>query len=503
MRTPSDSPLLHRWGEYRQGQRRRRVPWWVWTALAGAVIAALGVASWLSSGGTHSWRPPSGVPRFVSCNYYGELSGAWCAQLAVPEDPLKPKGRAISLHTVVVPATRRPAAGALFYLEGGPGGATADAAIRVNRLFAEVGRDRDIVIVDQRGSGGSSRLACPDKKVPAGDASAVTAYLGRCFAGLRRDPRLYTSTVAAADIERVRRTLGYGKIDVYGTSYGATLAQVYLRRYPRAVRSVILDGGSLPGVRIYNVSARNAERALDAELARCAAVPACRRAFPNPRRQLDEVLARLPRRVTVTAGTFLLGRDEIAWTIAALSATPEGAAQIPFVIDAAAHGDYLPLGRAYAGEVGPSLDARARLAMVWVILCSEPWAGLDPAATARNGAGSYLAAAAVDRARLFQRACRVVPKGRVPANAGSPAVARTPVLLLAGGDDPLDPVANLRGWRRVFPNGRLVVVPGAGHGVMGEGCVSALVARFVARGSADGLDAACARRVPLPAFVTG
>ena len=384
MRTPSDSPVLHRWGEYRQGRQRRRVPWWVWTVLVGAIIVALGVASWLGSGGTHPWRPPSGVPRFVSCNYYGELSGAWCAQLAVPEDPLRPKGRAISLHIVVVPATRRPAAGALFYLEGGPGGAEADAAIRVNRLFAEVGRDRDLVIVDQRGSGGSSRLACPDEKVPAGDAAAVTAYLSRCFAGLHRDPRLYTSSVAAADLERVRRTLGYRKIDVYGTSYGATLAQVYLRRYARSVRSVVLDGGSLPGVRIYDASARNAERALDAELARCAVASACRRAFPHPRRELDAILARPPRRVSVQAGTFLLARDEVAWTVAALSASPEGVAQIPYLVDAAAHGDYVPLGRAYAEEVGPNLDARARLAMVWVILCSEPWARLDPAATCRR-----------------------------------------------------------------------------------------------------------------------
>ena len=138
--------------------------------------------------------------------------------------------------------------------------------------------------------------------------------------------------------------------------------------------------------------------------------------------------------------------------------------------------------------------------MVWVILCSEPWARLDPAATA---AGSYLASAAVDRARLFQRACRVVPRGRVPADMGSPSVAYAPVLLLAGGDDPLDPVANLRGWRRAFPNGRLVVVPGAGHGVIGDGCVSTLVAQFVARASAAGLDIACVRRFALPPFVTG
>ena len=163
-------------------------------------------------------------------------------------------------------------------------------------------------------------------------------------------------------------------------------------------------------------------------------------------------------------------------------------------------GNYLPLAHAYAAGVGANLDERARLAAFWVILCSEPWARQDTVATARAGAASYLAGAAVARARLFRRACRAVPKGRVPP-AG--AVVRAPVLLLAGGADPLDPVANLHGWRRAFPNGRLVVVPGAGHGVIGYGCVQALVAGFVAHGSAAGLDTTCAHRVPLPSYVTG
>jgi pimeloyl-ACP methyl ester carboxylesterase len=82
-------------------------------------------------------------------------------------------------------------------------------------------------------------------------------------------------------------------------------------------------------------------------------------------------------------------------------------------------------------------------------------------------------------------------------------VGRAPVLLLAGGADPLDPVANLRGWRRAFPNGRLVVVPGAGHGVIGYSCLQAIVAGFVARRSADRLDTSCAQHVPLPSFVIG
>ena len=497
--TTRHSRLVGQWGKHRR-TRRPTLPRWFWPGLAVVLVAGLGAAVWLHER-PHPWRPPSGAPHFVSCTYGGYVDG-WCGSVVVPEDPLRPAGRTISLHVAVIPATTRPAAGALFYLEGGPGGAATESAIHVNQLFAEVGRNRDIVMVDQRGTGGSHPLSCPAERVRASDGAAVAAYVRGCFARLRDDPRLYTTSVAADDLEAVRRTLGYGRIDLYGGSYGATLAQVYLRRHPDSVRSAVLDGASLPGVRIYELSARNAERALDAQLARCAAAPACRHAFPHPRRELSQLLARRPRRVAVQSGTYALGPDEVAWTVAALSAAAEGAALIPYTIDAAAHGDYKPLARAYAEQIGPDLDPRARLAMSWEILCSEPWARFDPAATARAGAGSYLAAAAVARARLFLHACRAVPRGRVPAGAGSPAVTRVPVLLLAGGADPLDPVGNLRGWRRVFPNGRLVVVPGAGHGAIAYGCVPALVARFVARGSADALDTACAARAPLPAFLT-
>ena len=201
---------------------------------------------------------------------------------------------------------------------------------------------------------------------------------------------------------------------------------------------------------------------------------------------------------------MLLRPDDIAWTVDWLSETVEDAALIPFAVNAAVHGDYTTLATTYAGQLGGSnLEALARLVPFWIILCSEPWAAFDPAATARAGRGSYLAEAAVARARLFRHACAVVPKGRVPTDAASRRVVRMPTLLLAGGADPLDPTANLRGWRRLFPRGRLIVVPGAGHGTLEYDCVQKLIARFVDRASATRLNASCVRHVPLPPFITG
>lgn len=492
MSAPPDSPLVRHWGLHRRRRRRG-----LGLPAAAAALVVLAALVWLAVR-PHPWRPPSGRPAFASCTL-GEGAPARCATVQVPEDPLRPKGPRLALRVAVLPAARRPARGALFYLEGGPGLAATASATTVEDLLGRVGHDRDLVLVDQRGTGGSGALSCPDERVPAEDAAAVAAYVRRCFAQLPPSVRLLTTSVAADDLDAVRRTLGYGRIDLAAGSYGATLAQVYAERYPEAVRSMVLDGASLLDVPLYERSAAGAERALDAVLARCARSASCRRAYPSPRAELASVLARPPRRVTVEAGTVSLGPSEIAWTVDALSRTPGGAASIPYAIDAAARGDYVPLGRAFAANVGSSLDPRARLAMFWVILCSEPWAGFDPAATARAGAGSYLADVAVQRARLFRRACAAVPKGRV-AQPRTQAT-RAPVLLLAGGADPDDPAANLAGRRQAFPHGRLVVVPGAGHGTLGYPCVQRLVARFVARGSATGIDARCARRVPLPPFL--
>lgn len=494
-----DSTLLSHW---REGRRpRRRWPKRVVLAVLLASLAGLVAGIWLGVR-PHPWRAPGGYSHFVSCTYGGYVV-ARCGNLAVPEDPERPHGPTIELHVAVLPSTTQPAAGALFYLEGGPGGAATQSAVEVNALFAEVSRYRDVVMVDQRGTGGSAALRCSAAKVRANDAAAVSAYLRGCFAQLQGEPQLDTTDVAAADLEAVRRKLGYGKVDVYGGSYGATLAQAFVARYPGSVRTVVLDSGSLPDVHIYDVSARNAERALGVQFARCARERVCRADYPHPRRELAELVARAPRRVTVEAGTFVLTGDDVAWTVEVLSQTPSGAVTIPHAVDAAVHGDYTELGRAYAMQLGVDLDSQSRLAMYWVVLCSEPWAGFDPALTARAGAGSYLDAAAVARARFFDRVCRVVPRGRVSRGAGSVASTRVPALLLAGGADPLDPVANLDGWRRAFPNGRLVVVPGGGHGSIEYSCVQSVVARFVAAGSARGLDTSCARRIELPPFETG
>ena len=287
-------PWLEHYGERRRAPRRRR-RLRLALVLAALALALVGVALAVArrDGG---WQPPSGLGGFRACTYGAVRSRRAAPSCACRRAASAPAGRTIALHVAIIPATRRPARGALFYLEGGPGGAASEAAVKVDEVFANVSEFRDIVLVDQRGTGGSHALACPQEHVRATDAvrgRGVRAALPRGASG--DEARLLTSAAAADDIERVRQALGYERIDVYGSSYGATLAQLYLRRHPRSVRTATLDGASLGSTRVYELAARNAELALRAVIDRCHARDRpCRRAFPDTRGELERVLARAP-----------------------------------------------------------------------------------------------------------------------------------------------------------------------------------------------------------------
>jgi pimeloyl-ACP methyl ester carboxylesterase len=464
---------------------------WTLTVAAAVAVGAAAVGYVVLRGDDEP--PARGTLPLEDCTI-GENVEARCGRLLVPEDRSVRGGRRIPLRIAVIPATRQPSAGALFYLEGGPGGAATESANHVNNTFGPVARDRDLVLVDQRGTGGSSPLSCPQRHVVVDDVAAMTQYVRRCFARLGNRARTYTTAVAADDLDAVRGALGYRRIDLYGGSYGATLAQVYLHRHPRSVRTVVLDSASLLNVPVNELSAANGERALRTILARCSAEARCRSAFPRVGAELEAILERPPSR--------RLDGDRIASTIRALSRSPAGAALIPMLVHQAYLGRYTQLRQEFADQVGTELDERSRLATFFTIECSEPWARFDPAPTARLSRGSYLAHVTLARARLFRSLCRFVPKGVVPPGSGTPPRTRAPVLLLAGSADPQDPPASVRDWRRYFRNGRLVVVPGGGHGAVDDGCLNLVAARFVERGTGRGLDTRCVRASSLPPFET-
>jgi pimeloyl-ACP methyl ester carboxylesterase len=386
---------------------------------------------------------------------------ARCGTVTVPENREVAHGRQIALRVVVIPALEKPARRDAFtYLAGGPGGeATALAPLAIS-LWPGVHVHHDILLVDQRGTAGSRP----------------------------KNPILYGTTSAADDLESVRVALGYRSLDLYGSSYGATLAQAFLIRHPRSVRTMVLDGGTLVSIPFYSRFAANGERALDAIAARCHDQAACNSAYPAWRAQLTELIRRWNRRPVRIPGVGSVSGNRLAGVIQSLTTSAEGAAFVPYVVAEAAKGHLAPLA-SHIGGAGVT-----RSAMFWSILCNEPWVGL----ASKVKGGRYLAGYTRETLATDREVC-----SGLPARPEAPALwqlphSRVPVLALVGGADPQDPLGNLTGLRRRLPNSTIVVVHGMAHTVGQYGCLDSVVARFV---EGKHLDAACASDIHPPRFV--
>jgi pimeloyl-ACP methyl ester carboxylesterase len=434
------------------------------------------------------------------CTLAGAVE-ATCGTFRVPENRALERGRTIGLRVAVVPArdggSRRDP---IVYLAGGPGGAATADALGVQQLFSSANASRDIVLVDQRGTGGSNALDCPVPKRPLGtSAAAIRAYVKACLARFDDvDARRYTTVPAMDDLADVIRTLGYGQIDVYGVSYGATAAQYLLAQHPDLVRTAILDGGTLLDVPIFELWAPNGERSLRSILARCARSPRCARAFPRVRSEASEMMATL-RKAPVRAHGVVIRPAQAAGTLHTLTRTPEGATLIPWIAHHAVTGDWSPLVLSMDEHGTGGVEAR-RL-MFWSIVCNEPWARWSAARTIAAGRGTYLAERTALDAGLASAVCSVWPKAAQPAWSHERVRSDVPVLLVVGGSDPQDPLANVRGAGAAMPASRTVVVPDAGHGALQLGCLRTVANQFVERGAAVGLDTRCAARYSPPPFV--
>jgi pimeloyl-ACP methyl ester carboxylesterase len=418
---------------------------------------------------------------------------ARCGRVVVPVDHAAGDGPTIALRVVVIPALEKPVRRDAFtYLAGGPGGAATDFAADASSIWRAINLHHDILLVDQRGTGKSHPLDCPGSPA-ASTTKALRPYIASCLRKLRADPVQYGTMAAADDLDAVRRALGYRTLDLYGSSYGATLAQAFLIRHPRSVRTVVLDGGTLVSIPFYSRFATNGERALEAVAARCHDSPGCAEAYPGWSSQLVRLIRAWNRRPIDLPAAGRFTGDELAGVVQSLTTSAEGAAELPDLVSRAAAGDLVPLSEHVAGgeRITTSL-------MFWSIMCNEPWVGLESHWSGR----SYLAGFTRDALSTTRIICSLLPAQHESQAAWAlPRSSNVPLLALVGGADPQDPLGNLTGLHRHFRNATIVVAHGMAHTVGQYGCLGALVSRFVDRGGGK-LDTGCVRAVrptPFPA----
>lgn len=435
---------------------------------------------------------------------------AECGTLAVAEDPENPDGRTIDLFVARIPALDpEPAADAFTVINGGPGASSIDLYLDLQGAFAPVRLERDIVIVDQRGTGRSAPLRCdvPEQPFTGFDEALVRDATARCLATLEADPRRYTTSVAVQDLEQVRRALGYARFTVYGVSYGTRVAQHYLRRYPHAVRALVLDGVLPPDQALGPDIALNAQQALDAIFARCASDTACRARFDAPAAQFERLAARLranpvvvelPDAVTAAPEPSTFTYGHLAATVRMLSYAPESAALVPLMIDEAqARANFTPLA-VQARRIETELGEAINVAMHNSVVCSEDvpfYTGLE--ALWPELERTYLG---TDQVRMLQTICAQWPRGPMDPDLRQPLTAATPVLLLSGEFDPVTPPAYAERAAAGLGAARHLVAPGQGHGVAARGCMPELIGDFARSGSVEHLDAGCLARLAADPF---
>lgn len=436
------------------------------------------------------------------------LSGpARCGVLEVFENRAAASGRKIPLRVVVLPATGSPrAADPLFVLQGGPGQAASNLADFYAEAFAKVRAHRDIVLVDQRGTGGSNALECDllgdgnDPQKLLGSSLPVEAVRD-CHDKLaaRANLSLYTTPIAMEDLDDVRAWLGYEKINLYGTSYGTMAGREYLRRHPSRVRAAVLRAAVAPERSWAVYHGRNTHQALERLFAICAADARCHAAYPDPWKDLEATLARIGdggAAVTVDGRTVTLHKPAAVAAIRAWLAAPASAVELPRMLHQAAGGDLVPLATTALAVRRASARELAE-GMFLTVTCSELLAGMDKAALARESAGTFAGTDAIDE---LTAACAVWPPGASPQPAG-PLPKDVPVLVISGWHDPSTPPESGELVARAFGNSRHMVIHHAGHSFNNlKGCADEVIAAFLAAGSLAGLDLSCAERVAMPAF---
>jgi pimeloyl-ACP methyl ester carboxylesterase len=453
---------------------------------------------------------------FNACHLTSESAvvvDAECASLTVPEARSPghdPKGRTLDLAIAVVRATgRKTAPDPLFFLAGGPGQSALDAYPGVAGSFARVNLTHDIVLVDQRGTGRSGPLACPETELETTtvDRAKVVALAERCRVNLetRADLRQYTTAIAMDDLDEVRERLGYDKIDLYGGSYGTRAALVYLRRHGNHVRSVILDGVAPPDWTIGGTLGRDAQRSMDLLFARCAADPACNGAFPDLHGSLSSLLDKVttPQTVTVThpvsavPTTLTVSRESVGSTLRALSYESETIALLPLLIhSAAATGDLHPLA---AQSLILSDFMKISQGEHLAVVCNEDAPYIDPAQLEKDNGSTYVG---TGPGLLYLEACKTWPRADVTPEDRAPVSSNAPVLLLSGELDPVTPPANAAWAARTLPNSFQVTVPGEGHNALQRSCTRRIIEDFIERASVAGLSADCLKDAKPMRFFT-
>ena len=470
---------------------------------------------WLVLPSTVLALPDSNQIKFSNCALAlpgtNLTANARCGSLEVPENPEDPEGRKISLNVAIAPATGKTTEpDPVFFFAGGPGQAATETWVMIRSTLNKIRKSRDIVMIDQRGTGNSNKLECTseieedlNKEL---DLELVRTETEKCLAELDGDPRFYTTSIAMGDYNLVREAMGYEKINIMGVSYGTRSAQVYLRLFPETVRTVTLDSVVPMQLTLGQEHALMLDRSVQTVLEDCANDEVCNSLYPHQADELNQLFAQLreePQQITIInpvsgeSQEMRLTADTLGVAIRFLSYSSETQAMIPLLVHEALTTGNLSRLATQAILTMTGLNEMLSKGMELSVMCSEDYPFFDMNADYSETLMGNLMLEIVDLQ------CGIWPAGEVPEGFHQAVESEHPVLLLSGERDPVTPPRYASQTAETFPNSLNLVARGQAHSVMKNVCLRDITTEFIQKGTVEDLDTTCVEHIqPSPFFTS-
>ncbi|MDR9767836.1 alpha/beta hydrolase [Shewanella baltica] len=470
-------------------------------SVSALMLAMASTATWASDVKNQQTQAAADIANNTdTCYVEGVSDRLKCGFVTVPENPNKPDGKQIQVHYVVLPAVKNVNhEEALLAIAGGPGQSAIDNAAGFDAMLSKVRQQRDILLIDQRGTGRSNLLTCDEgaqSPLSFDDDNADTlAETQKCLAKIDADVTQYGSLNAIKDFEAVRQYLGYKKLHIYGISYGTRMAQLYMRLYPAHLATATLDGIVPMQQSVLEIGA-SIDRGFDLLFKDCQETTACHAQFPELKAEFDQVAASLAKApvmenvydpVTGEKTMLTMTRGKFYGSIRMALYQANVRALVPHAIHQAAKHNFQPILGLYSLTID---NAGMAMGMHASVVCGEDMHRITPAMR-EQAQHSFMGKTMLEG---LEATCEVWKVPAVDDSFSEPISSDIPTLLLSGEIDPATPPSWGELAMEKLTNAKHFVAPYATHGVAYQSCANNLIADLVRSGSVKDLDGECLKK---------
>ncbi|MBS4066808.1 MAG: alpha/beta fold hydrolase [Chitinophagaceae bacterium] len=422
----------------------------------------------------------------------GFSDSVYSGYIDVYENRLTNTGKKIQLYVLIIPALTKSNNPPLFLIDGGPGvSATASADFYTSKENP-YRQNRDIVVVDVRGTGKSNPLMCPSLQVKENlqqqfDEMYPATAVKECYDLLSKENDLtqYHTANIVMDLEEVRIKLGYKKISLFGLSYGTRVALQYLRMFPQAIESTVLWSPVTTYASIPLYHAIYAEASLSRIWNDCKKDTGCNTAYPSIQKEFTELMNQWKKKPFAyvfndsngTNKTLTISWNAFQTKLRSLMYSPAGIRKVPYIVHEAWKGNLQPFIDLFPN--GKEINNFIAEGLYLCVTCTEDVPFIQTAAIDSLTAGTFMGTYRVDQQK---QACANWTKWTIPIDFLQPISSSVPTLILTGSFDPVTPPSMAKEISSTLPNSQLVEIPYMSHvfdGLQNEFCFDQMVIDFL------------------------